>query len=421
MPETVDIMRIPAGTCLFLQGQPGDFAYLIQSGHVEVFVDRDGQDVVLACRGAGEIIGEMALIDGGCRSASARVVADCVLVPITAQQFEQRLRRSDPVLRMCLSVMIDRLRASSRSIPTGPTQDVSTRCHGEDFQSVMKILTLEREIEHALYAGEFELYLQPIVHLASEDLCGFEALIRWNHPQRGLVMPNDFVGVAEASGLILGITEWCLREVVSFHPALAAAMRRRAGSPLAAEQDLFVSVNISGHDLVQPGFADTVHAILSEAGMAARNIKLEVTESTLMQDPQAARAILDACRQRGMGIAVDDFGTGYSSLSYLSTLPITTLKVDRAFVRAIATDPVSRKVVGTIRNLARELDMSVVAEGIETDAQAEVLRQMDCDFGQGFLYARPQPLAAALDLIRFWSCKRGSVSRPDPSSWRLTA
>ena len=252
------------------------------------------------------------------------------------------------------------------------------------------------------------------MHLETGGLHGFEALTRWNHPRRGIVLPNDFIAAAEQSGLIVGITEWCLHEVTRIFPAIAAAAlhnRAHVRNRLALDSDLFICVNVSGHDLVKPAFAETVRSILADAGVPPRNVKLEVTESMLMKDPQGARTILEACRQRGMGIAVDDFGTGYSSLSYLSTLPITTIKIDRGFVRDIATDPTSRKIVSTIRHLARELEIAVVAEGIETKAQADILTAMGCEFGQGYLYARPLPLPAALDLVRAWPLATGRMHR----------
>ena len=399
MPSPLDHISLPAGTLLFSEGDPGDNAYLIRSGEIEIVVERDGQEVVLARRGPGEIIGEMALLDRGPRSASARVATPIDVIAISLRQLEQRIADTDPILRMCLGVVIERYRETlkfarpqnSHQPPSPPSQ---LRVVGGNFHAAVEVLTLEREIDQGLERGEFEIYLQPIVSLSDRSLAGFEALIRWNHPVRGLVIPAHFIPVAESSGLIVKLTEWVLRESIRLLPDLIAARSAPGDTPL------FVSVNVSGHDLLQPEFAETVKTILSDGAVDPRHLKLEITESMLMKDPDRAGRILEACRDQGMGIAVDDFGTGYSSLSYLSTLPITKLKIDRCFVRAMTTDPTSRKIVNTIRFLARELDIPVVAEGIETEAEAMALAILDCEFGQGYLFGRPMPARDALLLLR---------------------
>ncbi len=398
MTLPLDCLYLPEGTVLFSEGDAGDHAYLIRSGTIEITVEREGRAIVLARRSAGEIVGEMALLDRGTRSASARVTEAAAVIAITKRQLEQRFADTDPILRMCLGVVIERYRETLRMVR--PDAEVtlpppSRGLPGAAFDAAVAVLTLERELERALEFGEFQIFLQPIVVLADRSLAGFEALIRWNHPVRGLVAPGDFIPVAESSGLVVQLTDWMLREAARAVIVLIAA----AGATPGADS-LFVSVNVSGHDLIQPGFAEGVMQILREAALPPHHLKLEVTESMLMKDPARAGRILDTCRRHGMGIAVDDFGTGYSSLSHLSTLPITTLKIDRCFVQAMTTDPTSRKIVGTIRLLARELEIPVVAEGIENEAEAAALCAIGCEYGQGYLFGRPMPLADAVDVLR---------------------
>ena len=237
------------------------------------------------------------------------------------------------------------------------------------------------------------------MHLRSRRLAGFEALVRWHHPERGLVLPGAFIPAAEAGGLIVELTAWCLAEVGRVLPDILAAASANPG----ATEKLFVSVNVSGHELTQAGFSDGLHSMLRTTGVAPAALKVEVTESTLMQDPKRAGMALAACRALGMGIAIDDFGTGYSSLSYLSALPVTTLKVDRSFVQPMARNPTSRRIVHTILRLADELGISAVAEGIEHEAEAAALAAMGCEYGQGYLFGRPAPLRATIDLIGGWS------------------
>ena len=402
MAMPLDHISLPAGALLFSEGEPGDNAYLIRSGEVEIVVERDGQDVVLAHRGAGEIIGEMALLDRGPRSASARVLAPIDVIAISLRQLEQRIANTDPILRMCLGVVIERYRetlkfARAQPVPQPPRRlPPEPGAIGGDLRAAAEVLTLEREIDRGIETSEFELYLQPIVALSDRSLAGFEALLRWNHPVRGPLLPVHFIPGAESSGLIVKLTEWVLRDAIRLLPDLLAAAPD--AGPIGTS--LFISVNISGHDLVQPEFAETIKTILSEGAVHPRHLKLEITESMLMKDPDRAGKILEACREHGMGIAVDDFGTGYSSLSHLSTLPITKLKIDRCFVRAMTTDPTSRKIVNTIRFLARELAIPVVAEGIESEAEAMALEALDCEYGQGFLFGRPIPARDALSLLR---------------------
>jgi diguanylate cyclase len=401
MDPSLDRIAVPAGTLLFAEGDVGSSAYLIGSGSVEIFLLREGVEVVLALRGPGEIIGEMAIIDNRPRSASARAVADCDLVIITAEQIAHRITQTDPILRMCLGVVIAKYRETVAMIDQGDRRN-GARCDpalsSERFESALGTLSLESELRRALQKGELELFFQPIIRLASHRLAGFEALLRWRHPTRGMLLPSAFIPIAEASGLIVEITDWVLAQVGQTFPAIV----KQALHNVAAIDPLFMSVNISGHDLARPSFVDSVARMLQASGIEPASIKLEVTEGVLMKDPANAVAALDACRRLGVAVALDDFGTGYSSLSALSTLPITTLKIDRSFVGSIIQAPASRRIIQMILRLAEELAIPVVAEGIEQPYEERLLAELGCDFGQGYLFGRPASLDQTLALIRRW-------------------
>ncbi|MDR7035283.1 MULTISPECIES: EAL domain-containing protein [Methylobacterium] len=400
-------ITLPAGTILFEEGEPGAYAYLITSGRIEIFLRRDGREIPLAVRGAGEIFGEMAILDSDPRSASARALEDCLLVPVSEAQIRHRLSETDPILRLCLGVVMARYRETASLLkekgvvarrdapPAGPSPSAQA-----DFDAAISAVVLERELRRALDRREFELFFQPIVRLGGEQLAGFEALIRWRHPERGLVPPAAFIPVAEESGLIVDVTDWVVAEVGRVMPEIMLAGLQNVA---AVDGSLFVSVNVSGHDLARASFPGMICEMLRTTGIAPGSLKLEITESTLMRDPGSAADALTLCRASGMGIAIDDFGTGYSSLSYLSTLPITTLKVDRAFVRAMLSEPRDRKIVQTILRLADEIGIPVVAEGIEEREEAVALAAMGCAYGQGYLFGRPVPLPETLALIRSWN------------------
>jgi EAL domain-containing protein (putative c-di-GMP-specific phosphodiesterase class I) len=404
MDASLDRIAIPAGSMLFAEHDVGSCAYLIMSGCIEIFLLRDGLEVILATRGPGEIVGEMAIIDSHPRSASARVVADCELVLITADQIGHRLAETDPILRMCLGVVIARYREMVAMIDSGDQRQEPRTAPRPimDFEFAIGTLSVESELRRALKRNELELFFQPIVRLSTRRLAGFEALLRWRHPTRGLIAAGEFIPIAEASGLIVDITAWCLDQVGQTFPRIMTAALQNVG----AVEPLFMSVNISAHDLARETFVASVAKMLETSGIASRSIKLEVTESVLLKDPAKAVAALEACRQLGLTVAIDDFGTGYSSLSYLTSLPIATIKIDRSFVHSMTQAAASRKVIQMILRLAEELDIPVIAEGVEKAGQEHVLAGLGCAFGQGYWFGRPDTLEQTIELTRRWRTRK---------------
>ncbi len=242
-------------------------------------------------------------------------------------------------------------------------------------------LTLETDLRRALERGELELFFQPIVKLEDETLKGFEALIRWNHPKKGMVSPGAFIPLAEETGLIVPIGQWVLTRACE-------ALKRMTRSP--ANAHLSVSVNVSGRQLAHPQLVEQVREVLAGTGVDPGKINLEITESVLMDNAEAAVAALNRLRDLGVNLHIDDFGTGYSSLAYLHRFPIDTLKIDRSFISGDnEEDPWA--IVQTIRSLAALLGMTVTAEGVETETHLDKLRELGCDYAQGYLFSRPVP------------------------------
>jgi len=245
---------------------------------------------------------------------------------------------------------------------------------------------LETDLRHAVERDELRLYYQPLIDLRTGRIAGFEALARWQHPERGIVAPNDFIPLAEETGLIVPIGRW----------ALATACRQLADwRQRLGRDDLVVAVNMSGGQLLRDDVVDAVTQALDASGLPGNRLKIELTESVIIDNPKRAGAILEKLKTLDVSIAMDDFGTGYSSLAYLQKLPIDVLKIDRSFVSNMFETEDSYNIVIAILGLAASLGMETVAEGIETVAQADRLTDLACQTGQGFLYARPLPADAA--------------------------
>ena len=242
-------------------------------------------------------------------------------------------------------------------------------------------LKLEESLRRALVKSEFQLYYQPQIDLQTGRMTGVEALIRWNSPERGLVSPAVFIPVAEESNLISMIGWWVLEE------ACRQLVRwRDAGLPA-----IKVAVNVSGRQFLNHALVDCISDLLKQYGVAPKQLEIELTESTVMAEPERAIEQLNRLREIGIEVSVDDFGTGYSSLSYLKRLPLSTIKVDRSFVRDVNTQSDNAAIVSAILGLADALDMSIVAEGVETEGEEQHLRDAGCINVQGFRYAQPMP------------------------------
>jgi EAL domain-containing protein (putative c-di-GMP-specific phosphodiesterase class I) len=389
-----------AGAWIFREGEHGGSAYLVTRGRVKIATRRGGAERTLAEMGPGDVFGEVALIDAGPRSADAVALADTDLVEIRSESLATTLRDGDPLVPLILRVLAERFREAQgrvgapggeppRALPPGSAFEALRRCALERVRH-------EDALRAAIAAGELELHYQPIVSLASGMLAGFEALVRWRSPSHGLVSPSEFVQLAERTGLIGELGAFVLSEAMRTHASWLADFRRAfPNEPLP-----YMGVNVSPAQLR----TDAARALLVEAlrsgSVEPGLVRLELTESLLVADPGLAKELLTELKSLGVSLAIDDFGTGYSSLRALCDFPFDTLKIDKSFVDGIPEDEDSVRVVRSVAALARELRMTVVAEGIEDDVQAERLAELGCRYGQGYRFAKPAPRAETLELLR---------------------
>ena len=251
-------------------------------------------------------------------------------------------------------------------------------------------LQLEHDLRQAVEQKEFCIYYQPVVGLETKHLAGFEALVRWNHPRRGVVSPADFIPIAEETGLIVPIGQWVLEE------ACKQVREWQLASP--THRGLSLSVNLSGRQVAQPDCVEQIKNALKVSNLQPHHLKLEITESVVMENAEAAAQTFKQLRALGVQLSIDDFGTGYSSLSYLHRFPLNYLKIDRSFVDRMTTDG-DDAIVRTIATLARNLGMEVIAEGIETEEQYKQLKALGCEYGQGYLFSRPVTVDNAYRLL----------------------
>ncbi|HSY08805.1 MAG TPA: EAL domain-containing protein [Steroidobacteraceae bacterium] len=270
----------------------------------------------------------------------------------------------------------------------------SGRNNYQFFKPDMNVRALERQsleggLRHALERHEFALHYQPKINLETGAIVGAEALIRWHHPERGLVPPNQFIPVAEECGFIVPISRWVLRE----------GCRQARAWQDAGFAPICIAINISAVELRDKDFVAEVRAILTETGLDPRYLELELTETFLMQDSNSTAAVLHALKELGVHLALDDFGTGYSSLSYLRRFPIDSLKIDRSFVRDLTTDDNDASIVSAVINMGKSLHMRVVAEGVETREQLQFLQEHSCPEGQGYFFSHPLDAAEFTQML----------------------
>lgn len=396
-----------AGDTIMRQGDRGESAYIIEKGRVEILIEKaNGVTQRVGTRGEGTLIGEMAIVDNEPRIATIKAIEDCSLLEITQADFNRRLKNADPVLQITAQVILTRYRdmlmrtAILKETPSYPTPEELERGYMEQLNAVQTI-TMANEFRAAIGTEQLTLHYQPIMNLHTGKVDGFEALMRWNHPEKGPISPGIFIPVAEDSGLIVEASRWALREA-------CRALRRMEGK-VGLERDLFMSVNFSSTDFAEENFLDQLYTILSETDVSPHKIHLEITERLLMNQPQNAKETLAMCRKAGLGISIDDFGTGYSSLSYLHYYPIDTLKIDQSFVRNMLQDKTSKELVKSIIALGTNMNMTIIAEGVEYAEEAELLKNMGCSLAQGYYFSRPHSEKEITDKLIAWH-KEGKVA-----------
>lgn len=392
-----DKKETKAGDIILKQGDGGNNAYIIESGLVEILIEKEDNLVQrLGTRGPGTIIGEMALVDNKPRTATIKAVEDSVLLEITKSDFERRLDNSDPVVQMITKVILARYRdmitrahilGESNTIPTPEELEKGLVKNTNAVENIK----ISNELKLALDNNDLELHYQPIINLQTKDIKGFEALIRWKHPEKGYISPDVFIPIAEDNGLIVEISRWVVLKACQ----TLVNIKNKFNNP-----DMFVSVNFSATDFSNQNFLSHLNFVLNSTKLNPSDLHLEITERLLMNHPGNARDMLDKCRKEGMVVSIDDFGTGYSSLSYLHYFPIDILKIDRSFINNMTEDKGALELVKSIISLGHNMEMKIIAEGIETEEQSKILEDIHCDQAQGYLYAKPMTEEALITLIQ---------------------
>jgi EAL domain-containing protein (putative c-di-GMP-specific phosphodiesterase class I) len=327
------------------------------------------------------MLGELGFIDGGPRTATATALEPSELSQVTESQIAERISRADAVLALLIKQLLGYLRRQTNS--TSALAQTSA-------PATLERMRLEGELGWAVERQQLELWYQPIVDLAERRVVGFEALVRWRHPVRGLVSPVEFIPLAEESGLIVPIGTWVMRQGIQ---ALLEIDRT-----LNDGRDRFMSVNVSGRQLEASGFLDEL--VAAADGLERQRLHVEMTEGVLIQSSAASDRVR-RCKDLGFGLYLDDFGTGYSSLAYLNQMPFDAIKIDHSFAKKMedADDSDGMKLIRAIVGMAATLGRDVIMEGVETPRQRDAFRGMGGRLAQGWLFGRPTPLPAVFDLL----------------------
>ena len=370
----------------------------------------------------GDVVGEMGLIDKLPRSATAVAMEPTRAVAIPLDYIETKIGAADPTIKLFLRYTMVRYRDmltrftkvfdGIEDLDESPVNSTLPDTTAE-FKNVINqyqqmrqrlssavnmpasigekspigdqtlfntklLVTQDKSIKSALEDKEFILRFQPVVDLRTKNIAGCEALVRWQTADGKIIPPSEFIPRAEATGLILDLGYWIVRRACEFQKRLADKF----------QQPLFVSINLSGKQFDDPLLIDSLANIMTETGIDHGSIKFEITESLLMENPEIASDALLRLKETGAKLAIDDFGTGYSSFSYLHQLPLDTLKIDQAFVSAMSSNLKSSQIVKSLINLSHDLGMDVIAEGIETKSDLNILRKLGTDYGQGFIFSK---------------------------------
>lgn len=467
--NTILNQSFTAGTWIFHQGDLGQCAYLVEEGEVVIVLEDEDKLIPLGVYGPGSLFGEMAIIDDQPRSAGAYAHTDCQLRVIQREHLNYRLEQADPILQICISVLMKHLRKTLLQVksPSSPlikepstSSDLSLEevvnnpldpqlkealqhvanqavldpqhkltalkvpnfnesnsdphlfgsqqlnhlvrgepIHADSFQHAIQTLNLEQELTIAVQEQQLRLFYQPIMDIKTGQLAGFEALMRWIHPEKGLISPATFIPIAERSGLIVKMTYWALEEACKDLVAFRDELFSKVHLSQSISDSLFMSVNFSARDFLDPKLMDHLNNCLTRSFLPPNSLKIEITESVLMNSPEKVQQILQECQENGASVAIDDFGTGYSSLSYLQAMPADTLKIDQGFIRPMHQNERHMALVESIIHLAQRLNMKTVAEGVETAKDVESLAHLECDYVQGYHFARPMPYKEVLKWV----------------------
>ncbi len=391
MADSLYSQTFPAGSTIFTEGEEGDVAYIIESGAIEISTTEHGIPVVLGTLEKGQLLGEMAMIDRAPRTATAVALIETTLSVVNRDQLHERLESAEPIIKLLVDLIMSRYRSGLSKVKGTPLADQLNAPLAEENMKTsnhaVEKIRMENDLRSAVENNELAVYFQPLLDIKQNSWGGFEALIRWIHPERGFVSPLDFITLAEETDLIHSIGLFVLRTACENLVELQAIRDK----VLPGQKPLFVGVNVSSKQMGNIEFIDQIADVVKETGLKPSSLKLEITES-MAADYKTVIEWVRHCKELGFTVAIDDFGTGYSSLEHLLELDVDTLKIDQAFVRELGTHEKSERLVRGVVNLSKSLGYSIVAEGIEDKQQLDILSKLECEYGQGYFIGKPQTL-----------------------------
>lgn len=407
MMDTFPREHFDTREAVFQAGDLGVSAYVIEQGCVEVLRGEGDNQRRVTVLAQGAMFGEIALLDRQPRTATVRALVPTSLIRIDRSHVEELLLRSDPVVQYLMRLLLMRFRSShgvavaqdsSAENPPDPgLQDVLVR---DLHTAAVRTLSLAHDLSDAIEGGQLELFYQPLIALSDRSLAGFESLIRWRHPTLGLVSPMEFIPLAEKTGLIHRVGQWVLQRSAADWAELREFCQGTSENPP------FISVNLSAPELAGPGIVDAVEACITQCHMRATELRIELTETVIINNIELVSTALRRLRATGVGIALDDFGTGYAGLDYLQTLPFSCIKIDKAFVQQMNNSERSFYIVKSALELARSIGLTTVAEGIEDAEIGQRLVELGCTYAQGFHYGRPMPKQELANWVDRYSVDR---------------
>jgi len=387
-----------AGAPIFREGEVGNTAYIIDQGSVEISTYHNGEKVILAILEKNDLFGEMALIDNDLRTASATALEKTQLFILERERLQEEIENAPKTIKLIMKVVMKRFRDTRnhwlQNDNDQKNQDAKKHQleHEKSIEETKNLLAsdlrFESEIDSGMDNREFILFYQPIYSIQSKQISGFEALVRWKHPRKGILSPNDFIGMVEQTGQIIPMGSLIMEEACQGLKRIQSF----STSPLT------ININLSVRQLEDFDSVDKIIEIVNKNQLSPEQVKLEITESLLMNDPEQSQIQLTRLHEAGFKLIVDDFGTGYSSLSYLSRFPIDSIKIDRSFITQMKQDHRSMTIVHATNSLGHNLDMEVVAEGVEDAEELQILKSLDCDYIQGYYISKPLP---EHEIIRF--------------------
>lgn len=402
MFEGLERITYRPGDLIFQEGSDGDCAYLVESGRVEISITRENRRFKICELGEGELFGEMALLDKKPRTAAASALEETHVVCVDHNWITTKLDSVDPSIEHLLLLILKRSRDTHKLLKQKDwlipeeTDKESDKTFSDTQRNLIRDIRIGSDINEALKRDEFQLYYQPIIAPKDEILFGFEALIRWVHPDDGLIPPMHFLDVAENTKQILSIGTWVVERACHDLNELSKEYHKITGSSVP----LFISVNLSANQLADAEHMAQLANIFYSREIDPACIKLEVTETVMIDELEQAQQILTKFQDQGFRVSLDDFGTGYSSLSHLQNFPVDDIKIDQSFISRMLSDHRNMQIVKASIDLAKTLDLETVAEGVESKEEVEQLINMGCSYCQGYYYAKPLPLQEAVEYIR---------------------